>query len=128
MPFTLHPYHRVPTQYFTSTLRMLRIAIVTTICFLFGSSLVNADEPLTSRDRKSFKTVPFNPAPSEAQRHELERAIALCVKTVEREVPGNHFEAIADSGLVNIAGIDRGRFTFWKCMSENGHQLAPNNK
>jgi hypothetical protein len=128
MPFTPHPYHRAPAQYFTSTLRMLRIAIGASICFVFGSSLVNAGEPLTSHDRKSFKTVPFDPAPSEAQRLELERAIALCVKTVEHEVPGNHFEAIADSGLVNTVGADRGRFKFWKCMLENGHPLAPNNK
>jgi hypothetical protein len=125
MTVTHEHCHSFPVGNFTSAQRMLRIAIVATICFLFGSSLVNADEPLTSRDRKSFKTVPFNPAPSEAQRHELERAIALCVKTVEREVPGSHFEATADSGLVNIAGIDRGRFTFWKCMSENGHPLTP---
>jgi hypothetical protein len=107
---------------------MLRIAIVSSICFVLNSSLVIAGEPLTPLDRKSFKTIPFNPTPSEAQRRELERAIALCVKTVEQEVPGSHFEAFADNGLVNTVGIDRGRFKFWKCMSENGHAFAPNNK
>ena len=114
--------------HFTATQGLLRIAIVASICLVFSSSLVNADVPLTSLDRKTFKTNPFNPTPSEAQRHELERTIALCVKTVEQEVPGYHFEAFADSGLVKTIGIDRARFKFWKCMSENGHPLVPNNK
>lgn len=107
---------------------MMQVAVGLSIFLVFGASLVNADEPLTPHDRKSFKIIPYDPAPSEAQRRELERVIALCVKTVEREVPGSRFEAFADGGLVNAVGIDRGRFKFWKCMSENGHQLAPNNK
>lgn len=76
-------------------------------------------------DRKSFKTVPFEPAPSDIQRRELEHAVASCIKTVEREVPGAHFEASPDGGIVNTAGTDRERFKFWKCMSESGHPLAP---
>jgi hypothetical protein len=79
-------------------------------------------------DRKSFKTIPFDPAPSDPQRRELERVIALCIETVDREVPGGHFEAYVDGGIVSTAGIDRERFKFWKCMSQNGHPLAPINK
>ena len=79
-------------------------------------------------DRKSFKTIPFDPAPSDPQRRELERVIALCIETVDREVPGGHFEAYMDGGIVSTAGIDRERFKFWKCMSQNGHPLAPINK
>ncbi len=79
-------------------------------------------------DRKSFKTMPFDPAPSDPQRRELERVIAICIKTVDREVPGGHFEAYLDGGIVSTAGIDRERFKFWKCMSQNGHPLAPINK
>jgi hypothetical protein len=77
------------------------------------------------RDRKSFKTVPFEPAPSDNQRRELEHAVATCIKTVEQQVPGAQFEASSDGGIVNIAGSDRERFYFWKCMSESGHPLAP---
>jgi hypothetical protein len=79
-------------------------------------------------DRKSFKTIPFDPAPSDPQRRELERVIALCIESVDREVPGGHFEAYVDGGIVSTAGIDRERFKFWKCMSQNGHPLAPINK
>jgi hypothetical protein len=117
-----------PVGNITSAQRMLRIAIVSSICFVLSSSLAIAGEPLTSLDRKSFKTVPFNPTPSEAQRRELEGAIALCVKTVETEVPDSHFEAFADRGVVNTVGNDREKFTFWKCMSKIGHPLAPDKK
>jgi hypothetical protein len=79
-------------------------------------------------DRKSFKTIPFDPAPSDTQRRELERVVVLCIQTVDREVPGGHFEAFVDSGIVSTVGIDRERFKFWKCMSQNGHPLAPINK
>ena len=80
------------------------------------------------RDRKSFKTVPFEPAPSDNQRRELEHAVASCIKTVEQQVPGAQFEASPDGGIVNIAGSDRPRFYFWRCMSESGHPLAPIHK
>jgi len=87
--------------------------------------MVEAAEP---QDRKSFKTIPFDPTPSETQRRELERMIDLCIKTVDREVPGGHFSASVDGGIVNTLGIDRERFKFWKCMSQNGHPLAPIDK
>jgi len=76
-------------------------------------------------DRKSFKTVPFEPAPSDIQRRELEHAVASCIKTVEQQVPGAQFEASPDGGIVNTAGNDRERFYFWRCMLESGHPLAP---
>jgi hypothetical protein len=76
-------------------------------------------------DRKSFKTVPFEPTPSDNQRRELEQAVASCIKTVEEQVPGAQFEASPDGGIVNTAGNDRERFTFWKCMSKSGHPLEP---
>ncbi|HEV8620632.1 MAG TPA: hypothetical protein VGQ79_06350 [Nitrospiraceae bacterium] len=79
-------------------------------------------------DRKSFKTIPFDPAPSDTQRRELERVVVLCIQTVDREVPGGHFAAFVDGGIVSTVGIDRERFKFWKCMSQNGHPLAPINK
>jgi len=79
-------------------------------------------------DRKSFKTIPFDPAPSDTQRRELERMVVLCIQSVDREVPGGHFEAFVDGGIVSTVGIDRERFKFWKCMSQNGHPLAPINK
>jgi len=107
---------------------LTRIALAASICLLFSSHLADAAEPLTLLDRKSFNTIPPDPAPSETQRRELDRAVSLCVKTVESLMPGNHFEASVDGGIVNTAGIDRGRFTFWKCMSDNGHPLAPINK
>jgi hypothetical protein len=109
----------------TSIQCLTLIVIASSVCVIGASLPVNAAEPLTPLDKKSFKTIPFDPAPPEAQRRELERAVALCVKTVEREVPDSHFEAYVDSGIVNSAGIDRGRFTFWKCMKESGHPLAP---
>jgi hypothetical protein len=79
-------------------------------------------------DRKSFKTIPFDPAPSDTQLRDLERVVVLCIQTVDREVPGGHFEAFVDGGIVSTVGIDRERFKFWKCMSQNGHPLAPINK
>jgi hypothetical protein len=79
-------------------------------------------------DRKSFKTVPFDPTPSDTQRRELEQAIASCVKTVEIQVPGGHFEASPAGGIVNTAGTDRENFKFWRCMTESGHRLAPIDK
>jgi hypothetical protein len=51
--------------------------------------------------------------------------VATCIKTVEQQVPGAQFEASPDGGIVNIAGNERERFYFWKCMSESGHPLAP---
>jgi hypothetical protein len=104
---------------------LILIVIASSVCLIGGSLPVNAAEPLTPLDKKSFKTIPFDPAPPEAQRRELERVVALCVKTVESEVPGSPFEAYVDSGIVNSVGIDRGRFKFWKCMKESGHPLAP---
>jgi hypothetical protein len=124
----MYSHRRVPAQRLTSAQRITLTAIAASICLVFSSLLVNAAEPLTPLDRRSFKTIPFDPAPSEAQRRELDHVIGLCIKTVEREVPGGHFEAYADGGIVNSAGIDRARFKFWKCMSENGHPLAPINK
>jgi hypothetical protein len=76
-------------------------------------------------DRRSFKTVPFEPAPSDIQRRELEHAVATCIKTVEQQGPGAQFEASPDGGIVNTAGNDRERFYFWRCMLESGHPLAP---
>lgn len=108
-----------------STQCLTLIVIASSVCVIVGSLLVNAAEPLTPLDKKSFKTIPFDPAPPEAQRRELERVVALCVKTVEREVPGGHFEAYVDGGIVNSVGIDREKFKFWKCMTESGHPLAP---
>ncbi len=87
------------------------------------------ESPQTSPlDRRSFKTVPFDPAPSDTQRRELEQAIASCVKTVEIQVPGGHFEASPDRGIVNTTGTDRENFKFWRCMTESGHRLAPIDK
>jgi hypothetical protein len=82
---------------------------------------------ISPHDRKSFKTMPFDPAPSDTQRRELERVVALCIETVDGEIPGGHFQAYVDGGIVNTVGIDRERFKFWKCMSQNGHPLAPIN-
>jgi len=84
--------------------------------------------PTVSLDKKSFKTVPFDPAPSASQRRELEQAVASCVKTVEMQVPGGHFEASADRGMVSTTGIDRENFKFWRCMSESGHKIVPVDK
>lgn len=125
MPLVLRTDRRSPVQNRTMTQRMILIASLASICFVFSSLRVNADEPLTPLDKKSFKTVPFDPTPSDAQRRELEHAIALCVETVGREAPGGHFEAGFDSGIINTVGIDRERFKFWKCMSANGRHLSP---
>mgnify|MGYP001576594445 CR=1 FL=1 len=124
----MYPLRRVSAQRLTSAQRMTLPVIASFICLVFSSLPVNAAEPLTPLDRRSFKTIPFDPAPSEAQRRELDHVVGLCIKAVEREVPGGHFEAHADGGIINSAGIDRERFKFWKCMSENGHPLAPINK
>ena len=98
--------------------------------FVFSSWMGSAAELVITepQDKRSFNTIPFDPAPSETQRRELERMVDLCMKTVEREVPGGHFNANVDGIIVNTIGIDRERFKFWKCMSENGRSLAPINK
>jgi hypothetical protein len=112
----------------TSTQCLTLTVIASFVCLIVSSLLVNAAQPLTPSDKKSFKTIPFDPAPPEAQRRELERVVALCIKTVGQEVPGGQFEAYVDGGIVNSVGIDRERFKFWKCMTESGHPLAPINK
>ena len=112
----------------TATQRMTLTVIASFVCLIVSSLPVNAAQPLTPSDKKSFKTIPFDPAPPEAQRRELERVVALCITTVGREVPGGHFEASVDGGIVNSIGIERERFNFWKCMTESGHPLAPINK
>ena len=124
----MYPHRRIPAQRLTSAQRMTLTVIASSICLIFSSLLVNAAEPLTPLDRKSFNTIPPDPAPSEAQRHELDRVVGLCIKTAESSVPGSRFEAYVDGGIVNTVGIDRARFKFWKCMSDNGHPLAPINK
>ncbi len=111
-----------------SALHMTLTVIASFVCLIVSSLSVNAAQPLTPSDKKSFKTIPFDPAPPEAQRHELERVVALCIKTVGEELPGGHFEASVNGGIINIVGIDRERFKFWKCMMESGHPLAPINK
>ena len=130
MPFSIRPFQRFPVQGLTSIQRMKLVAIASSICLALTSLMVNAAEPLNSSplDRKSFKTIPFDPAPSDTQQRELERAGALCVKTVDSEVLGSHFEAHVDGNIVSTVGTERERFKFWKCMSENGHPLAPINK
>ena len=112
----------------TATQRMTLTVIASFVCLIVSSLSVNAAQPLTPSDKKSFKTIPFDPAPPEAQRRELERVVALCIKTVGEDLPGGHFEASVNGGIVNIVGIDRERFKFWKCMMESGHSLAPINK
>jgi len=105
-----------------------KFAIISASIFLvLNSPMVAAAEPPgpSPLDRKSFKTIPFLPSPSETQKHELERTVDLCIKTVEREVRGSHFHASMDGGIVTAVGIDQERFKFWRCMSENGHPLAP---
>ena len=130
MPLSIRPIHRVPVQGLTSIQRMKLVAIVSSICLALTSLMVNAAEPLNSSplDRKSFKTIPFDPAPSDTQQRELERAGALCVKTVDSEVLGSHFEAHVDGNIVSTIGTERDRFKFWKCMSQDGHPLAPISK
>ncbi|HSL05940.1 MAG TPA: hypothetical protein VK901_20690 [Nitrospiraceae bacterium] len=104
--------------------------VAASMFLVFSSAMVHATEPHTTEtpDKKSFNTVPFVSNPSDTQRRELERLVDLCTKTVEREVPGGHFSADVAGGIVNTVGIDRERFKFWKCMSQNGHPLAPINK
>ena len=130
MPFSIRPFQRFPVQGLTSIQRMKLVAIASSICLALTSLMVNAAEPRNSSllDRKSFKTIPFDPAPSDTQRRELERAGALCVKTVDSEVLGSHFEAHVDGNIVSTVGTERERFKFWKCMSQDGHPLAPINK
>jgi hypothetical protein len=128
MCFTIHPFRLGSGEVLTEPGKLTVIAA--SMFLVFSSSMGNAAGPLTleSQDRKSFKTVPFDPAPSEAQRRELDRMVEFCKKTVESEVPGGHFTANVEGGTVSTAGIDRERFKFWKCMLENGHPLAPINK
>ena len=130
MPLSIRPFQRFPVQRLTSIQRMKLVAIASSICLALTSLMVNAAEPLNSSplDRKSFKTIPFDPAPSDTQQRELERAGALCVKTVDSEVLGSHFEAHVDGNIVSTVGTERERFKFWKCMSQDGHPLAPINK
>ena len=130
MPFSIRPFQRFPVQGLTSIQRMKLVAIASSICLALTSLMVNAAEPLNSSplDRKSFKTIPFDPAPSDTQQRELERAGALCVKTVDSEVLGSHFEAHVDGNIVSTVGTERERFKFWKCMSQDGHPLAPISK
>ena len=111
----------------TESHRTLFFLIVALLCVVFSSTRVKAAEPSITEapDKKSFKTVPFVSNPSDTQQHELERMVDLCVKTAEREVPGSHFSAHVSGGIIDTVGIDRGRFKFWKCMSENGQSLAP---
>jgi hypothetical protein len=111
-----------------SAQRMTLTVIASFVWLIVSSLSVNAAQPLTPSDKKSFKTIPFDPAPPEAQRRELERVVALCIKTVGEELPGGHFEASVNGGIINSVGIDRERFKFWKCMMESGHPLAPINK
>ena len=114
----------------TTSHRILVFAIAALMCLVFSPAMVSAADPSITEtpDKKSFNTVPFVPNPSDTQRGELERMVAQCVQTVEREVPGDHFSANAAGGIVNTVGSDRERFTFWKCMSQNGQSLAPINK
>jgi hypothetical protein len=111
----------------TESHRILLFLIAALLCVVFSSTRVKAAEPSITEapDKKSFKTVPFVSNPSDTQQHELERMVDLCITTVGREVPGGHFSANASKGIVNTVGIDRERFKFWKCMSENGQSLAP---
>ena len=110
--------------------RILLFSIAASMCLVFSPAMVSAAEPQIrgASDKKSFNTVPFVPNPSDTQRDDLKRMVDQCVQTVEREVPGGHFSANAAGGIVNTVGSDRERFTFWKCMSQNGQSLAPINK
>ena len=141
----LRPFRHVPVQSLTYNPSMKFTAIALPACVSFILLMITTTElveagvllpgtkaeakvespKFSPRDRKSFKTVPFEPAPSDNQRRELEHAVASCIKTVEQQVPGAQFEASPDGGIVNTAGSDRPRFYFWRCMSESGHPLAP---
>ena len=111
----------------TESHRILLFVIAASMCVVFSSAMGRAAEPSITEapDKKSFTTVPFVSNPSDTQQHELERMVDQCVKTAEREVPGSHFSAHVSGGIIDTVGIDRGRFKFWKCMSENGQSLAP---
>jgi hypothetical protein len=110
--------------------RILLFSIAASMCLVLSLAMRSVAEPQIGgeSDKKSFNTVPFVPNPSDTQRDDLKRMVDQCVQTVEREVPGGHFSANAAGGIVNTVGIDRERFTFWKCMSEKGQSLAPIHK
>lgn len=110
--------------------RILLFSIAASMCLVFSLAMSSAAEPQMggATDKKSFNTVPFVPNPSDTQRGDLKRMVDECVQRVEREVPGGHFSANVAGGIVNTIGIDRERFTFWKCMLEKGQSLAPINK
>jgi hypothetical protein len=114
----------------TTSHRILLFSIAASMCLILSPAMSSAAESQMSgaSDKKSFKTVPFVPNPSDTQRGDLERMVDQCVQTVEREVPGGHLSANVAGGIVNTIGSDRERFTFWKCMSEKGQSLAPINK
>ena len=114
----------------TTSHRILVFSIAASMCLILSLAMSSAAESQMSgaSDKKSFNTVPFVPNPSDTQRGDLERMVDQCVQTVEREVPGGHFSANVAGGIVNTIGIDQERFKFWKCMSQNGHPLAPINK
>jgi hypothetical protein len=99
----------------TKSHRILLFVIAASMCVAIAEA----------QDKKSFTTVPFVSNPSDTQQRELERMVDLCIMTVGREVPGGHFSAKVSKGIVNTVGLDRERFKFWKCMSENGQSLAP---
>ena len=94
--------------------RLLLFSIAASMCLVFSLAMSSAAEPQIggASDKKSFNTVPFVPNPSDTQRGDLERMVAQCVQTVEREVPGGHFSANAAGGIVNTVGSDRERLRF----------------
>ena len=114
----------------TTSHRILLFSIAASMCLVLSLAMSSAAESQMGggSDKKSFNTVPFVPNPSDTQRDDLKRMIDQCVQTVEKEVPGGHFSANVAGGVVNTIGIDRERFTFWKCMSQKGQSLAPINK
>lgn len=114
----------------TTSHRILLFSIAASMCLVLSQAMNSAAAPqiIGASDEKSFNTVPFVPNPSDTQRGDLERMVDQCVQTVEREVPGGHFSANVARGIVNTIGVDRERFTFWKCMLEKGQSLAPINK
>jgi len=77
---TIHPFRLGSGEVLTEPGKLTVIAA--SMFLVVSSSMVNAAEPLTleSQDRKSFKTIPFDPAPSETQRRELDRVVELCIK------------------------------------------------
>jgi hypothetical protein len=105
---TIHPFRLGSGEVLTEPGKLTVIAA--SMFLVVSSSMVNAAEPLTleSQDRKSFKTIPFDPAPSETQRRELDRVVERCIKTVEREVPGGHFTAYV-MGAPSAPPVEIGR-------------------